>query len=375
MIARPKAVSLAATAVMAETEAIREVMTKKRNIISTDMVHKYSNIAVIYGSDSSESEVSCRSGEYVASRIDGSVYGIFEIYARFGKWQLVACKKRNSMRVTFPEGARPEVDKNDFSVNVLGEKIKFDFAYIVQHGIPGESGQMEGYLEMVGVPFSTCDSYVSTVAFDKFSCKCQVREFGVVKCAPDAYVRKGADLKAFCKKVSDSLSFPVFVKPTQAGSSFGVTRVSEKDELEAAVSFAFSESRAVLVEQSVSGRELTCAAYFDGAQVRTLPLIEIVTGNEYFDYDAKYNGHSSEICPAPVTPEETALVQETTAQIYALIGCKGVVRMDFILAEDGLYFLEINTIPGMTSASLVPKMVRTAGLDMTEFLTTIIESN
>ena len=129
----------------------------------------------------------------------------------------------------------------------------------------------------------------------------------------------------------------------------------------------------MLIEQGVTGRELTCAAYFDGEKVATLPLIEIVTDNEYFDYDAKYNGHSQELCPAPVPDDVRDLVQRTTAKIYFRLGCKGVVRMDYILAEDGLYFLEINTIPGMTSASLVPKMVRTAGLDMTEFLSTIIE--
>ena len=336
---------------------------------------KYSKIAVIYGSDSSESEVSCRSGEFVASRIDGNEYDVYEVYARFGKWQLVACKKRNAMRVTFPEGARPEIDKNDFSVSLLGEKVNFDFAYIVQHGAPGENGQMEGYLEMLGIPYSTCDSIVSTIAFDKYVCKSYVRELGVVNCAPDAFIRQGADLDAFCAETSARLKFPVFVKPTQAGSSFGVTRVTAPEELPAAVSYAFSENPTVLVEQGVTGRELTCAAYFDGKEVATLPLIEIVTENEYFDYDAKYNGHSSEICPAPVSDQERELVQKTTATLYSQLGCKGVVRMDYILCADGLYFLEVNTIPGMTSASLVPKMVRTAGLDMTAFLSTIIENN
>lgn len=339
------------------------------------MGNRYSNIAVIYGSDSSESEISCRSGEYVASRIDGNVYGIYEIYARFGKWQLVACKEKNSMRVTFPEGARPEIDKNDFSVSVLGRKVRLDFAYIVQHGIPGESGQMQGYLEMVGVPFSTCGSQVSAVAFDKLSCKCEVRQLGVVKCAPDAYVRKGDDLSAFCDRVNGKLEYPVFVKPTQGGSSFGVTRVVRPENLEAAISFAFSESDGVLVEQSVKGREITCAVYSDGAGVKALPIIEIVTDNEYFDYDAKYNGHSREICPAPVDDSVRDTVQSTSCAIYSGLGCKGLVRMDFIFAEDGLYFLEINTIPGMTSASLVPKMVRAAGIDMTDFLSYIIESN
>ncbi len=336
---------------------------------------KYGTIAVIYGSDSSECEVSCRSGEFVASRIDGNEYDVYEIYARFGKWSLVACRKRNSMRVTFPEGAQPQVDKTDFSVTLLGQKVRFDFAYIMQHGSPGENGRLQGYLEMLGIPFSTCSSYVSTVAFDKFACKAMVRGQGVVKCAPDAYVREGMDLEAFCSKVESTLRFPVFVKPTQGGSSFGVTRVTEASGLMEAVKFAFSEGPTVLVEQGISGRELTCAAYLDAGSVRTLPPIEIVSENEYFDYDAKYNGHSRELCPAPIDGADSALLADTTAAIYSLLGCKGVVRMDYILAPDGLYFLEINTIPGMTSASLVPRMVRTAGLDMTSFLSTVIENS
>ncbi|MCQ2168203.1 MAG: D-alanine--D-alanine ligase [Bacteroidales bacterium] len=329
---------------------------------------RFSKIAVIYGSDSSEWEVSCRSGEFVASRIDGQEYDIYEIFARFGKWQLVACKKKDSMRITFPEGSRPEVDKTDFSVTVMGEKTKFDYAYIVQHGAPGENGLLQGYLEMLGVPFSSCGAYSSTIAFDKFACKSFIRNLGIVKCAPDVFVREGVDYKV-------DLKFPVFVKPTQGGSSFGVTMVKTAEELPSAIRFAFSEGSTVLVEQGISGRELTCAAYFDGEKVSALPLIEIVTENEYFDYDAKYNGHSSEICPAPVDDGVKTLVQDTTCKIYAALGCKGVVRMDYIMSGDGLYFLEVNTIPGMTSASLVPKMVRTAGMDMTTFLTAIIENS
>ncbi len=336
---------------------------------------KYSTIAVIYGSDSSEWEVSCRSGEFVASAIDDTRYDVYEIFARFGVWKLVAFRKKNSMRVPFPEEARPDVDKSDFSVYVLGEKVKFDFAYVVQHGAPGETGQFEGYLEMLGVPCSTCDSSTCSIVFDKYACKCYIRELGLAKCAPDVYVRHGMDHEETKALVARKLRFPVFVKPTQGGSSFGVTRVVNPDEMADAVRYAFSENETVLIEQGIEGRELTCAAYFDGKQVSALPLIEIVSENEYFDYDAKYNGHSQEICPAPVPDDVRDLVQQTTAKIYFRLGCRGVVRMDYILAEDGLYFLEINTIPGMTSASLVPKMVREAGLSMTEFLSTIIENS
>jgi D-alanine-D-alanine ligase len=336
---------------------------------------KYNSIAVFYGSDSSEWEVSCRSGEFTASRIDENEYDVYEILARFGRWQLVAYRKKNSMRVIFPEGSRPEVDKTDCSVRVLGEKVKFDYVYIMQHGRPGENGLLQGYLEMLGVPYSGCDSFVSAVAFDKFACKNYLRDVDFVRCAPDAFVRKGADLEAFAETVNAKLRYPVFVKPTDGGSSFGITKVSRPEDLVPAVQFAFSEGPMVLVEQGVSGRELTCAAYFDGTDVQALPLIEIVTENDYFDYDAKYNGHSQEICPAPVTDGVRELVQDTTRRIYRQLGCNGVVRVDFILAEDGLYFLEVNTIPGMTSASLVPRMVRTAGMDMTTFLSIIIENS
>ncbi|MBR3012157.1 MAG: D-alanine--D-alanine ligase [Bacteroidales bacterium] len=336
---------------------------------------KYSSIAVFYGSDSSEWEVACRSGEFTASRIDENVYDVYEILARFGRWQLVAYRKRNSMRVIFPEGSRPEVDKTDCSVRVLGEKVKFDFVYIMQHGKPGENGLLQGYFEMLGVPYSGCNSFVSAVSFDKYSCKNYLRDVDFVKCAPDAFVRKGADLEAFAEKVVGKLAFPVFVKPTDGGSSFGITKVSRPEDLIPAIQFAFSEGPMVLVEQGIVGRELTCAAYLDGKEVKALPLIEIVTENDYFDYDAKYNGRSQEICPAPVSEDVRVLVQDTTARIYRRLGCAGVVRVDFILAEDGLYFLEVNTIPGMTSASLVPRMVRTAGMDMTSFLSIIIENS
>lgn len=336
---------------------------------------KYCSIAVIYGSDTSESEVSCRSGEFVSSRMDGTRYDVYEIFARFGKWCLVACRKRNSMRVTFPEGARPEVDKNDFSVTVLGKKVKFDYAYIMQHGAPGENGLMQGYLEMIGVPFNTCSAYVSTVAFDKYACKNCLRGIGCVKFAPDAFVREGMDVDKFASDTASRLRFPVFVKPTQGGSSFGVSKVDKPSDLSAAVKFAFSEGPSVLVEQGISGRELTVAAYRREGKVETLPPIEIVTDNEYFDYDAKYNGHSREVCPAEISAEDSARLSEATKAVYSWLGCRGVVRMDYILADDGLYFLEVNTIPGMTSASLVPKMVAAAGIDMTDFLTGIIEES
>jgi D-alanine-D-alanine ligase len=332
-------------------------------------------IAVLYGSDSSEWEVSCRSGEFVAANMPLQDYDVYEIFARFGKWSLVAMRRANSMRVPFPEEARPEIDKTDFSVTVMGEKIRFDYVYIMQHGVPGETGQMQGYLEMLGIPYSGCSCFVSAMAFDKYSCKCYLAGSGIVGLAPDVFVRKGDDEEAVAATVLKKLGLPVFVKPTSAGSSFGITRVTEPENLVPAIRYAFSENDTVLIEKGIEGRELTCAVYSGADGIKTLPLIEIVTDNDYFDYDAKYNGHSSEICPAPVADALAEKVRLCSAKIYAHLGCKGVVRMDYIAAKEGLYFLEINTIPGMTGASLVPRMVRTAGLDMTEFLRGIIENS
>lgn len=333
---------------------------------------KIETVAVIYGSDSSEWEVACRSGEYTASRIDDREFNVYEIFARFGKWNLVAFRRKDSMRVTFPEEARPEVDKNDFSVTVYGEKVKFDYAYIMQHGAPGENGLLQGYFEMLGIPHSGCSAFVSAVAFDKYSCKSYLRGVDYVKFAPDAFIRKGMDVEEFSHRTSERLGFPLFVKPTDGGSSFGITKVKDAAGLPSAINFAFSEGPAVIVEKGIEGKELTCAAYRDGDEVKALPIIQIVTENEYFDYDAKYNGHSRELCPAPVPEELSSEIQDITCRLYAHLGCSGVVRMDYIAAEDGIYFLEVNTIPGMTSASLVPKMVRAAGLDMTAFLTKLI---
>ena len=335
---------------------------------------KYNKIAVIYGSDSSEWEVSCRSGEFTASRIDGAKFDVYEIFARFGRWTLAAYRKKNSMRVVIPEGERPVIDKNDFSVTVAGEKVKFDYAYIMQHGTPGENGLMQGYLEMLGVPHSGCNAFVAAMTFDKFSCKSYLKDVDFVKCAEDMFIRKGESLEGLAEKAVRKLGLPMFVKPTDGGSSFGVTKVKTVEDFDKAVEYAFSEGNMLIAESAVVGRELTCAVYYNGKEYVALPVIEIITENEFFDYEAKYNGHSREVCPAEIPGSLRDEIQEVSKKVYAHLGCSGLVRVDYISSEDGLYFLEVNTIPGMTAASLVPQMVRAAGLDMTDFLTTVIEN-
>ena len=333
------------------------------------------NIAVIYGSDSSEWEVSCRSGEFTASRVDGSKFNVYEIFARYGKWSLAAYRKKNSMRVVIPEDQRPQIDKTDFSVMIGESKVKFDYAYIMQHGTPGENGLMQGYLEMLGVPHSGCNAFVSAITFDKFSCKSYLKDVDFVKCADDLFLRKGESVEGLAQKAVEKLGLPMFVKPTDGGSSFGVTKVKSVEDFDKAVEYAFSEGNMLIAEAAIVGRELTCAVYYNGKENVALPVIEILTENEFFDYEAKYNGHSKEVCPAQIPDSLRDEIQETSKKIYAHLGCSGLVRVDYICAEDGLYFLEVNTIPGMTAASLVPQMVRAAGMDMTDFLTTVIENS
>ena len=307
--------------------------------------------------------------------MDGHKFDVYEIFARFGEWQLVAYRKKNSMRVILPENERPVIDKSDFSVTVGGGKVKFDYAYIMQHGTPGENGLMQGYLEMLGVPHSGCNAFVSAITFDKFSCKSYLKDVDFVKCADDIFMRKGESLEGMAQKAVEKLGLPMFVKPTDGGSSFGVTKVKTVEDFDKAVEYAFSEGNMLIAEAAVVGRELTCAVYYNGKENVALPVIEIITENEFFDYEAKYNGYSKEVCPALIPDTLRDEIQEVSKKIYAHLGCSGLVRVDYICAEDGLYFLEVNTIPGMTAASLVPQMVRASGMDMTDFLTTIIENS
>ena len=336
---------------------------------------KYNTIAVIYGSDSSEWQVSVRSGEFTASRIDGLLYDVYEVFAREGKWSVAAYRKRNSMRFVFPQDARPQIDKTDFSVMIDGQKVKFDFAYIMQHGTPGENGLMQGYLEMLGIPHSGCNAFVAAITFDKYSTKSYLRDVDYVKCADDIFIRKGESTEGLAQKAVEKLGLPMFVKPTDGGSSFGVTKVKSVEDFDKAVEHAFSEGNMIIAEGAIVGRELTCAVYNNGKEIVALPVIEIISENEFFDYEAKYNGRSREVCPAQIPDSLRDQIQAASKKIYAHLGCAGLVRVDYISSEDGLYFLEVNTIPGMTAASLVPQMVRAAGMDMTNFLTAIIENS
>ena len=317
------------------------------------------SVAVIYGGTSSEHQVSIQSGKNVAANLDRERYDVYEILIKGKSWTLIA---RNG-----EEMEPAEIDKTDFSA----AGVHFDVAFIMIHGTPGENGLLQGYFEMLEIPFTTCNAFVSNIAFDKYSCK-RFLDFAGVKFAKDCYIRKGRPYSP--RSIVAQLGLPLFIKPTNGGSSFGVTKVKSMEEIEPAVERAFLENDAVMAEEAIVGREVTNGIFTDRGKIVNLPVTEIVTEREFFDFEAKYQGLSKEICPAPLPPHITEQIQQMTTHIYTFMGCSGLVRMDYIIKGEEIFFLEMNMVPGMTPMSLIPAQVRAAGIEIKEFFTALIES-
>ena len=317
------------------------------------------SVAVIYGGNSSEHQVSIQSGKNVAANLDRERYDVYEILIKGKSWSLIA---RNG-----EEMEPAEIDKTDFSA----AGVHFDVAFIMIHGTPGENGLLQGYFEMLEIPFTTCNAFVSNIAFDKYSCK-RFLDFAGVKFAKDCYIRKGRPYSP--RSIVAQLGLPLFIKPTNGGSSFGVTKVKSMEEIEPAVERAFLENDAVMAEEAIVGREVTNGIFTDRGKIANLPVTEIVTEREFFDFEAKYQGLSKEICPAPLPPHITEQIQQMTTHIYTFMGCSGLVRMDYIIKGEEIFFLEMNMVPGMTPMSLIPAQVRAAGIEIKEFFTALIES-
>ena len=317
------------------------------------------SIAVIYGGNSSEHQVSIQSGKNVAANLDRERYDVYEILIKGKSWNLIA---RNG-----EEMEPAEINKTDFSA----AGVHFDVAFIMIHGTPGENGLLQGYFEMLEIPFTTCNAFVSNIAFDKYSCK-RFLDFAGVKFAKDCYIRKGRPYSP--RSIVAQLGLPLFIKPTNGGSSFGVTKVKSMEEIEPAVERAFLENDAVMAEEAIVGREVTNGIFTDRGKIVNLPVTEIVTEREFFDFEAKYQGLSKEICPAPLPPHITEQIQQMTTHIYTFMGCSGLVRMDYIIKGEEIFFLEMNMVPGMTPMSLIPAQVRAAGIEIKEFFTALIES-
>ena len=322
-------------------------------------------IALIYGGDSSEWEVSVSSGKHVAACLDPAKYEVYEILLRGDDWQ--RCDASVTDRAV-PVGP---VDKTDFSCRVDGVRIRFDVALIMIHGTPGENGILQALLERIGIPFTTCSSKVASLTFDKHACKSHMRGLGI-PLAPDVFLRRGDPFDT--EEIIGKLGLPLFVKPNDGGSSFGVTKVKRAEDLSAAVEAAFREGDSVLIESFIPGRELTEGVFRRDGVIVPLPISEIIPFNEYFDYEAKYLGKSQEVCPARLTEEQAHTVREQTRRIYQHFGCAGLIRCDYIMTESGkVYFLEINPVPGMTKMSLVPAQIRAAGLSVGEVLDILID--
>ena len=271
-----------------------------------------------------------------------------------------------------PDGNKTAVDRNDFSFLLNGEKITFDFAYIIIHGTPGENGLLQGYFDLLHIPYSTCDVLASALTFNKFALNHYLQGFGI-RISDSLLVRKGSDISD--QDVIEKIGLPCFIKPNEGGSSFGVTKVKTAEQIRSAIEKAMHESDEVMVEAFMAGTEITCGCYKTRTKEVVFPITEVVSKNEFFDYAAKYDGESQEITPARLDDDTTRRVKTLTSAIYDILGCEGIIRVDYIITEGGkINLLEVNTTPGMTATSFIPQQVRAAGLDMKDVLTDIIEN-
>ena len=317
-------------------------------------------IALLAGGDSSEREIALQSAAQIDAALDHDKYDITLIDLHGRDWHYTA-----------PDGRTWQLDKNDFSLTVEGARKEFDYALIIIHGTPGEDGRLQGYLEMMGIPFSSCSMTSSVITFDKITAKRTLAGRGI-NLARERFLRRGEAWDAAA--IAGELGLPLFVKPNASGSSFGVTKVRTADELPAAVEKAFSESDEVLIEEYVAGREMGCGVMIVGGKEYLFPVTEIVSKKEFFDYEAKYTaGFSDEITPADIAPEVKAELNRMTLEAYRACRCSGVVRVDFIVTPDGRpYFIELNSIPGMSPGSIVPKQVKAMGMTMGQLYDIII---
>lgn len=318
-------------------------------------------IAIIAGGDSSEYEVSMNSAKGIYSFIDKEKYNLYLVELTRQKWEAI-----------LTDGSRTPIDKNDFSFMENGVKVKPDFAYITIHGTPGENGILQGYFELLGIPYSTCDVLVSALTFSKFTLNQYLKSFGI-RVAESMLVNKQHEVSE--DLIIEKIGLPCFIKPNASGSSFGVTKVKTREQIRPALQEAFKESDDVMIEAFMDGIELANGCYKTKEKSVILPITEVVSQNEFFDYNAKYKGEVTEITPARLSPELTDRVQKLSSAIYDILKCKGIVRIDYIITEgEKINMLEVNTTPGMTATSFIPQQVRAAGLDIKEVMTDIIEN-
>ncbi|MBP1630322.1 MAG: D-alanine/D-alanine ligase [Bacteroidetes bacterium] len=319
------------------------------------------NIALMAGGNSEEAAVSLRSALQVEKNIDKSIYNVYKIILKGRDWYYEM------------EGVKTLVDKNDFSLTLGNNKINFDGVFIIIHGTPGENGLLQGYFEMMNIPFCSCSALVSAITFDKVVCNSVVRELGIVNVARNVSFYKDSPMSE--QEIFSRLSLPLFVKPSEGGSSIGMSKIKEKSEMKKALEMAFHEHNRVIIEEFIKGRELTCGVMETKGDIIAFPITEIISKKEFFDYEAKYQGLSDEVTPAQVDDDIRDKVQATAKLIYKGLNCKGVCRIDFIYDTDKgeLFFLEVNTIPGQSAQSIVPQQVITMGWSTKDLYSNMLE--
>ena len=316
-------------------------------------------IAIVAGGDSSEYEISVKSATEVSKALSLR-YLTYIILIRGTNWYWEDQK-----------GRYHNIDKNDFTLKTDEYKIRFDGVFIAIHGTPGENGLLQGYFDMMKIPYTSCSAFSSALTFNKQATKLYLKEYDIMM-AEAFIIRKGetTDPGQIIKKTG----FPCFVKPNDSGSSFGVTKVKNRDELVPAIEKAFKESSEVMIEAFMPGREVACGVVKTKNKKLVLPVTEIISKNEFFDYEAKYTpGRSEEVTPANIPEAITEDIQGLSSLIADLLGCKGIVRVDFILVSDIPWFLEINKVPGMTPESLVPQQAKAAGINLEELYSIVVE--
>ncbi|MDR2009504.1 MAG: D-alanine--D-alanine ligase [Bacteroidales bacterium] len=317
------------------------------------------NIAVLGGGYTSERQISLNSAKQVFDSIDNKRFNAY----------LIDVTTEGMFFLT--DNDRISVDLNSFSINIDNNIIIFDFAYIVLHGSPGEDGKIQGYFDIMNIPYSSCGVFTSSLTFNKVACKKILADSGITM-AKSTVIHKEE-----CFSVDEIISMvglPCFVKPNTSGSSYGITKVYEKEEFIDAVNKAAEEDSTIIVEEFIKGTEVSCGILKTSKNIHIFPVTEIYTKNDYFDTEAKYTpGFTEEITPARITKEETKLVQENTSIIYDELECKGIVRVDYIIKNGVPYFLEINSIPGMSAESIIPKQIRSAGKTIAEILSEVID--
>jgi D-alanine-D-alanine ligase len=317
------------------------------------------NIAIFTGGDSSEYVISMKSARQVLKWLEAAGHFCYLVEVKRDKWTVHLGKKKVPL------------DKNSFSFLHKEEKVTFDFIWNSIHGTPGEDGKLQGFFDMMGLPYSSSNLFSSALTFDKYTCKSFLKQHDIL--TPEAsLVRK--DLETDLEAVAEIVGFPCFVKPNNGGSSFGTSKVVRLEELQPALEEALQEDREAIVERYIKGTEVTCGLMKRGEDFTLFPITEIIPENEFFDYESKYTvGKAKEITPARIEDDMTKKCQEMAMAIYKLTNCSGIIRVDFIIKGNQVYFLELNSIPGMTEESIVPKQVRSMGLKMETVLQQVIE--